>query len=107
VQQVFAEQVLLDPGLEVLVRGRDHSHVHLHRQLAANAIELAFGEHAQQARLQLWRHVADFVQEQRAAVGLLETAATQLVGAREGTLLVTEQFGLEQVGRKGGGVQRD
>ena len=42
-------------------------------------------------------HVADFVEEQRAAVGLLEAADALLVGAREGALLVAEQLGLEQV----------
>ncbi len=85
--------------LEVLVRGGDHAHVDLDRHLAADPVELALGQHAQQAGLQLRRHVADFVEEQRAAVGLLEAAAAQRVGAGEGALLVAEQFGLEQVAR--------
>jgi hypothetical protein len=38
--------------LEVLVRGGDHAHIDLDRRLAADAIELALGQHAQQARLQ-------------------------------------------------------
>ena len=42
-------------------------------------------------------HVADFVEEQRAAVGLLEAADALLVGAGEGALLVAEQLRLEQV----------
>ena len=64
--------------LEILVRRRDHAHIDAHRNLTADAIELAFGQHAQQPRLQLRRHVADFIEEQRAAVGLLEAAAAQL-----------------------------
>jgi hypothetical protein len=43
--------------------------------VAADAVELALRQHAQQARLQIGRHVADLVEEQRAAVGLLEAAA--------------------------------
>ena len=42
--------------------------------VAADAFHLAFFEHAQQLGLHHQRHVADLVQEQRAAVGLLELA---------------------------------
>ena len=52
VEQVLAEQPFLDARLEVLVRGGDDAHVHLHRQLPAHAIELALRQHAQQPRLQ-------------------------------------------------------
>ena len=100
VQQVFAEQVFLDARLEILVRRGDDAHVDLDRQLAADAIELAFRQHAQQARLQLRRHVADLVEEQRAAVGLLEASAAQFGRAGERALLVAEQFRLEQIGRE-------
>ena len=62
-------------SVEILVRRGDHAHVDADRRLAADAVELAFREHAQQPRLQRERHVADLVEEQRAAVGLLEAAA--------------------------------
>ena len=107
VQQVLAEETFLHAALEILVGGGDHAHVHLHRQLAADAIELALGQHAQQPGLQLRRHVADLVEEQRAAVGLLEAPAPQLRRAGERTLLVTEQLRLEQVGGERRGVERD
>ena len=45
----------------------------------------------------LGAHVADFVEEQRAAVGLLEPADALLVRAGERALLVAEQLRLEQV----------
>ena len=76
-QQVLAEQPLPHALLEVLVRRRDDAHVRLQRRVAADAVVLAVGEHAQQAHLQVGRHVADLVQEQRAALGLLEAAAAQ------------------------------
>ena len=75
VVEVLAERALAHARLEVLVRGGDHAHVRLERLVAADAVELAVGEHAQQARLQVRRHVADLVEEQRAALGLLEAAA--------------------------------
>ena len=64
----------------------------LHRAVAADAVELAVGQHAQQARLQVERHVADLVEEQRAAVGLLEAAAPRRLRAGEGAALVAEQL---------------
>ena len=77
-QQVFAKLASADARLEILVRGRDHAHVDLDRELSADAVELALRQHAQQPRLQRRRHVADLVEEQRAAVGLLEPPAPQL-----------------------------
>ena len=65
--------------------------------MAADPVEGAIREHAQQARLQLRRHVADLVEKQRAALGLLEAAAAQGLRAGEGAALVAEQLGLEQV----------
>ncbi len=65
----------------------------------AHAGELALLQHAQQAGLGLWRHVADLVEEQRAAGGLLEAALAAVHGAGEGAALVTEQLALDQLAR--------
>ena len=73
-EQVFAEQALLDQRPQVLVGGGDDAHVALDRRAAANRRVFALLEHAQQPRLRLHRHVADLVEEQRAALGLLEAA---------------------------------
>ena len=93
--------------LEVLVRGGDDAHVRLHRCVPADAVVLAVGEHAQQAHLQIGRHVADLVEEQRAALGLLEATAARGLRAGERAALVTEQLGLEQVLRNRRRVDRD
>jgi hypothetical protein len=106
-EQVLAERAGLDPLLEILVRRGDHAHVAAHRVVAADAIELAVGEDAQQARLQVERHVADLVEEERAAVGLLEAAAPRRLRAGERAALVAEQLGFEQVLRDRRGVDRD
>ncbi len=64
-------------------------------------------QHAQDLGLRVLAHVADFVEEQAAAVGLLEAADALLVGAGEGALLVAEQLGLEQVLLQRGAVHLD
>ena len=66
-----------------------------------------FLQHAQQLGLHHQRHVADFVQEQRAAVRLLELAQVPRGGAGEGALFVAEQLGFDQLAGHGGAVQRD
>ena len=43
-----------------------------------------------------WSHVADFVQQQRAAVRLLELADPPAVGPRKRPSLVAEQFALQE-----------
>ncbi len=64
---------------------------------AADAVDLALLDRAQQLGLQPRIHLADFVEQQRAAVGLLELADAPRDGAGEGALLVAEQFGFQQV----------
>ena len=53
----------------------------------------------QQARLRFRRHVADFVEEQRAAVRLFELADLLSDRARECTAFVPEQLAFEQIVR--------
>jgi hypothetical protein len=83
--------------LEVLVGGGDHAHVHLDRPRRAEPLDLALLEHAQHLGLRLQAHVADLVEEDRAAVGLLELADLLLGGAGERPLLVAEQLRLDQL----------
>ena len=75
--------------------------------MSAHAIEFAVGQDPQQARLRFGGHVADLVQEQRAAVGLFEASRALCRGAGEGALLMTEEFGLDQILGDGGHVQSD
>ena len=56
------------------VRGGNDSHVHFDWPLSADANQLGLLHHAQQADLRGECELADFVEEQRAAVGLLEPA---------------------------------
>ena len=98
---------LLDRVAQVLVGRGDDAHVGLDRRAAADRGVFALLQHAQQAGLRLHRHVADLVEKQRAALGLLEAADRARVGAGEGALLVAEQLALDQIARDRGHVDGD
>ena len=60
--------------MQVAMRGGDDAHVGRHRLGAADRANLVLLQHAQQLHLQAHRHVADLIEQQRAAVGGLEQA---------------------------------
>jgi hypothetical protein len=94
--QVFAEAAGAHVVLQVAVGRGDDAHVHRHRPVAAERPELALLQHAQQLDLEGRAGFADFVEEQRAAIGLLEQADAVVDRAGEGAALVAEQLGFEQ-----------
>ncbi len=106
-QQVGAEFAALHLGVEILVRGGDDAHVGPDQFASADAVELALGQHAQQPRLQQQRHVADLVQEERAAIGLFEASCVTTRRAGEGAGFVAEQFRLQQFRGNRRGIERD
>ncbi len=77
--------------------GSHHPQAHRHRARGADGQHLVLGQHPQQPRLQRQGHVADLVEEQGAAVGLLDQAAfAARAGAGEAARQVAEQFALDQ-----------
>ena len=106
-EQVFAEGALPDTIFEILVGRGNHANAAAHRVVAADAVVLPVGKHAQQSRLQVERHVTDFVEKQRTAIGLLEAATACGLRAGERSALVTEKFGFEQILGNRGSVDRD
>ena len=107
VEQVLAELAGLHQRFQILMGSGNDAHIDLDRRVAADPVELAIGQHPQQPGLGFGRHVADLVEEQRAAVGLLEAPAPLQRGAGEGALLVTEQLGLHQLSGNRRHVQRN
>ncbi|MDT4834630.1 hypothetical protein FQZ97_682740 [compost metagenome] len=97
VVEVFAEVAARDHVLDVLVGGADHGHVHVHFLASPQRADPALLQHAQQPRLQVLGHVTDFVEEQRAAVGLQDLADGALLARTgEGAFFIAEQLGLDQ-----------
>lgn len=107
VQQVGTEFSLRDQTFQILMGGGDHAYIDADQFASTHTEEFALREHTQQSRLQRQRHVADFIEEQSAAVGLFEAADMAPLRAGERTRLVTEQLAFQQLGRNGGGVQGD
>ncbi len=106
-QKIGAKLAARHFRFEILMRRREHASIGANELASADAIELARREHAQQTRLQRQRHVADLVEKQRAARGLLETSRMPARGARERADFVAEQFGFEQFGRNRSRVECD
>ncbi len=100
--EVLAETALGDLGFEV-ARGRRHdADVDADLGGAADALEGLVDQHAQDLALRLARHVGDFVDEQRAAMRLLQRAGLALLLAVR--LLDAEQLDLHALGHDRGGV---
>ena len=97
IEEIGAEGALLNHLFEVLVGRGDHSHVHRCRAAAAaQPLHLLLLQRSEQFGLQFQRQVADFVQEQRAAVRSLKSSDGLRHRACECASFVTEQFAFEQ-----------
>jgi hypothetical protein len=107
VVEVLAEAPLAHLLRQVLVRRRDDPHVGPERLRGAHAAELPALEHPEEPDLRLQRHLADLVEEDRPAVGLLEVARAALDGAGVGPLLGAEQLALDEALGDGPAVDHD
>ena len=72
--------------------GRDDSHVHLVRAGGADLFDLPLLNQPQNSNLQFQRHLADFVEQDGAAVGHFNLALLVSQRAGERTLHVSEQL---------------
>ena len=95
--EVLAEPAFLHRLVEVDVGGGDQAEVGLDRAGAADALDLALLNRAQQLGLQVEPQVADLVEEERAAGGELELADLLADRAGERALLVAEEHAFDQV----------
>ena len=75
--------------------------------MPANTVEIAVRQHAQQTRLQIGWHIADFIKKQGAPLGLLKAPAPLRRCTGEGTTLVAKQLALEQRFRQAAAVDGD
>src|SRR5207249_1525812 len=107
VEEVLAEVAVADRLAEVAVRGCEDADVHLRLHVRSDAPDDAVLQHAQELDLHRRRGLADLVEEDRAAVGLVEQAALLADGPGERAALVPEELGLEQRLRHRSAVDAD
>ena len=97
VVEILAEAAVVDLAAQIAVRRGDDAHVdrdaRRRRRRRRTSPRL---EHAQELGLQVERQLADLVEEQRAAVGLLERAGAPRDRAGERAALVAEELALER-----------
>ena len=106
VEEVLAEPPGRHLGLEVAVGGGDDADVHRQRHVLADPADLLLLQDPVELDLHRQRQVADLVEEDGAAVGLLEEAALQAGRAGEGAAGVAEELALHELGRQGAAVDR-
>ena len=93
--KIFAKSAVLNELFEIVVGGRDDSHVDLDGFVRANGDELALLDDPQQLSLGFDAEGADLVEKNRPAVGNVKVAPASLVGPRESAAHVAEQGRLE------------
>ena len=83
---------------------RHHPEVHRDGGVPAQASDLLLLEDPQEFDLDLGAHLADLVQEDRAALGRLELALVAGAGARERPRLVSEELALQEALGEGAAI---
>ena len=107
VEKILAEPSCDDLRLRIAV-GRAHdAHIGRARRVFAHAAHLALLQEAQDFRLERYVHLADFIEEKRAAVGLERRALAVGRGAGERAFHMAEDFAFKQVPGNGGAIDDD
>ena len=104
VVEIFPEMTICDEARQVAAGRGDHPHVDLHLLGAAHALERLVHQHSENFSLCFQRHVCEFVDVERSAMGLLEGAHA---ACRALVILDAEKLLLHALRRHGGGTQRN
>src|SRR3954468_15614540 len=105
--EILAEAAVGGHRVEVLMGCANDAGVDRDWLAPTNPLDHPLLEEAEELDLEGKRDVADFVEEQRPALGELDLAHVRLDRARERTALIAEQLCFEQALGDGGAVDRD
>ena len=96
VEQVLAKGPIAHALLQIAIGGGDDADIHADILHAADAADGLILQRPQQFRLQVGGELADFIQEERAAVGDFKQPLLLRLGVGEGAALVPEELGFHQ-----------
>ena len=105
-KEVFAKEPLGHQRPQVAMGGRQHADIYRNASVASQRLHPAFFQHPQQAHLGFQGHVADLVQEKRAAVGLAHPPVARGMRPRKGAPFVAEELRLDESASQGSAVHR-
>ncbi len=107
VVKVFAKLLLANGDFEIAIGGRENANIDGNSFFTAKALEGFLLEDAHEFDLRAEGHVADFIEEDGAAIGLLEAADASFGRASECAAFVAEQFTFEECFGNRGAVYGD
>ncbi len=90
--QILAETFFRGLAAQIAVGGGQHAHVHGDGRIRTHPLHFALLQGAQQFGLKRQGHLADFIQKQRAAIGLHEAPLTPPVRAGKRAFFVAEEL---------------
>src|SRR5579863_1670320 len=96
VKEILAKAARQDFGAKVTVGGRDNAHIHFSELRRADTLNFAVLNHAKQLRLERKRRFTDFVQENRAAVRVIEETRLRFRRTGEGSPNMAEELAFQQ-----------
>src|SRR5262249_45501429 len=94
--EIGAESVVFDHPPQVLIGRCDDPDIDPARSPAPQPFELLLLKRTQQLRLQLERKVTDLIEEERAAIGGLQTSDSLVERSGERSSLVAKELALQQ-----------
>jgi hypothetical protein len=107
IKEVFAKLALRNQLFQIAARRGDDADVaDLGAILRADLLDFSGFEESQQQALHPRRHLSDFVEENRTAIGNFQLSGLVTVGARKAATDVAEQFRFEQRFRNASAVHR-
>src|SRR5690554_5011900 len=104
VVEILAEGPLFDHFGKIAMGRRDDPNIDRLGTIGAHALHHPLLERTKKLHLKVEGHLAQLVEKERAALGLLKTTGARCHCAGEGALNVTEEFGLEEVFGDGAAV---
>ena len=104
VVQVFTKHALFNALLQVLMGRRNHARIGFDGVVPADTVKMPVAQYPQQPRLQIKRHVANFIEKKRATLGLFKAATAHGLRTGKRPALMAKQFTFKQILRDGSGV---